>query len=573
MKKQLLPTVIDQPMLDRIYGFCYARTSDRYVADALCSDILLAVMKTARDDAGAELAQPDAFLWKIAYRVYADFCERRKTEQGRAGMSVSLSDEETSERIPAAGEDADDPVSAILAAEEREELRAQLREIYRQIAFLGAAYRSVTVAFYLDGLSTKEIARREGIAENTVRQRLFAAREKIRKEAKTMSNQKMIQNDETMGLRPMHWIVWGTGNPLTGRAAEVCGRQISRHVVWLCRKQARTAKEISELLRIPMAYAEEELDLQVRGEKGYGMLRRTDDGKYIANVLLFDREEITAAHSIYLRHMPALCEAVSAYAKEHMAEYLAFPFLNRVVDENLVLWQQVFHYDCKISNLVADALEKRCFADISGAKRPYMNFIYEDVPGMRSWGGGCDGITLEHLCGYEKVHISNMYNSTLEAHFRCDHTMTRGGHLITNDAPLLLSIRAVNGIALSSLSQNEKETAAKAMEEGYLLRDGEMLYTKYLVYPMADYEKDATFVINRDLGDTLAPVTDAIADELSDLFRRILPPHLLCEYRFANYLAAIPLADSLIEAMLENGMLRAPENGRGAEGMWMAVLK
>ncbi|MBQ8578297.1 MAG: hypothetical protein IJ449_10105 [Clostridia bacterium] len=90
---------------------------------------------------------------------------------------------------------------------------------------------------------------------------------------------------------------------------------------------------------------------------------------------------------------------------------------------------------------------------------------------------------------------------------------------------------------------------------------------------MPECEKDEIFFINRDLGDTLAPVTDAIADELSDLFRRILPPHLLCEYRFANYLSAIPLADSLIEAMLENGMLRAPENGRGAEGMWMAVLK
>ena len=38
VKRDLLKT-IDDGLLDKLYGFCYARTNDSYEAEELCSDI------------------------------------------------------------------------------------------------------------------------------------------------------------------------------------------------------------------------------------------------------------------------------------------------------------------------------------------------------------------------------------------------------------------------------------------------------------------------------------------------------------------------------------------------------
>ena len=82
-----------------------------------------------------------------------------------------------------------------------------------------------------------------------------------------------------------------------------------------------------------------------------------------------------------------------------------------------------------------------------------------------------------------------------------------------------------------------------------------------------------TDVDHRPLTAAIVPICREIAEELAVLLRKILPPHLLGEYRFANLLAGVPLDDSLIETLIEKGLLTAPENGVGAEGMWMQVEK
>ena len=374
-------------------------------------------------------------------------------------------------------------------------------------------------------------------------------------------------NENAMKLQPMHWNIWGTGNPNTGEAAAHCNRQFSRHLVWLCRKQARTAKELSELLCVPMSYVEEELEIQRFGRSGYGMLRKTEDGKYISNVILFDRAEIAAAQKIYLDRIPALCDAIVRFAEAHLDEYMSHPYLNKVVDKNLVLWRQVKHYSGMVDWEVEHAL-RSVFADVTETSdRPYSQFIFEQDPNARDWGGGCDGIGGSDIAGYKRLQIVNLYNSTLQPHFHC-------GHNITDDPVLLLAIHALEGISMEALTDTEKEYAAKAIQCGYLYRDGDMLYTKFLCEPMGEsMTGNITDVDHRPLTAAIVPICCEIAEELAVLLRKILPPHLLGEYRFANLLAGVPLDDSLIETLIEKGLLTAPENGVGAEGMWMQVEK
>lgn len=89
----------------------------------------------------------------MARNVYADFCVRRAVKRrcstaATEDVLARLADE-------TAGDDGD---------------AERLTAVFRRIAFLTKAYREAMILFYLDGLSTAEIAARTGASETAVRQ-------------------------------------------------------------------------------------------------------------------------------------------------------------------------------------------------------------------------------------------------------------------------------------------------------------------------------------------------------------------------------------------------------------------
>ena len=54
MKKRDLLKYFDESLLDKLFGFCYARTNDSYEADELCSDIVYALAEAANHDGEIE---------------------------------------------------------------------------------------------------------------------------------------------------------------------------------------------------------------------------------------------------------------------------------------------------------------------------------------------------------------------------------------------------------------------------------------------------------------------------------------------------------------------------------------
>ena len=79
MKKQDLLKIIEPEFVEKLFGFCYARTSDSHEAQDLCSDIVFALVKAANTEGDVDNVYP--FAWQIARHVYADFCERRKNRR------------------------------------------------------------------------------------------------------------------------------------------------------------------------------------------------------------------------------------------------------------------------------------------------------------------------------------------------------------------------------------------------------------------------------------------------------------------------------------------------------------
>ena len=178
------------------------------------------------------------------------------------------------------------------------------------------------------------------------------------------------------------------------------------------------ASEVAQALNVPTVYIEEELELLAAGANGqYGLLRRLDDGRYAINIVLFDRDEAERAFAIYTERLPLVSDTIAAFVEKNKAAYLAYPYLNRKVDLNLILWQQVFFMAQAFSEQVERILAERYFADVQEPSRPYSVYGYRFFG--KEYGCGWDGTSAENLCGYARVRADNIYISRIRKHFSC----------------------------------------------------------------------------------------------------------------------------------------------------------
>ena len=550
MKKQELLEIMDQELLEKLFGFCYARTRNSQEARELCSDIMFELVKAAR--AEGDIENLYGFLWQVARNTYADFTDRKN----RHITGVYQGNPE-------------DVLPFLTSQEGGDDSKELLDAVYGQISFLTKAYREVMILFYLDGLSTAEIALRQNTSEVAIRQRLLAARKKIQSEVEEMAE----INPKPVILDQIEFQIWGTGDPFWGDPSHVCTRQFSRHLVWLCRKKSVSATEAAEQLHVPTVYVEE-LEILRKGVNGqYGLLRRLDNGRsamgknamgrYAINFILLDREEMGQVCGAYREQVPTVCRILSDYVKAHKEEYLAFPYLNRERDWNLILWQQVHMMWHTFRGCVERILREKYFAQVKRVERPFSVFGYEGA--SKDCGGGWDTVKAENICGYSRIQMENIYNKWIGRHFNVWHYVAR-------DAQLQMALRALEGLSLDGLSEAEKEDAARAIECGYLYREGGMLYTKILVCSRED--RDRLFDLTGRLAQGyLDECAEAVAEKMARLIRRIVPEHLLGEWEFANQLADMAVLDALIESLVGEGILTPPEDGLGAEGCWMSVEK
>ena len=139
-----------------------------------------------------------------------------------------------------------------------------------------------------------------------------------------------------------------------------------------------SATEVAKELNVPTVYVEEELEILTKGENGkYGFLRKLENGKFAINVILFDQNTIEKAHALYKEQIPQIAAVVTDYIEQNKNEYLAFPYLNRKVDLNLILWQQVTVIARAFSSQVNKILGDTYFKDIPKLQQEFS--VYDTV--------------------------------------------------------------------------------------------------------------------------------------------------------------------------------------------------
>ena len=534
----------DKQFLDNLYGFAYQRTNNSYEAEDLCSDIILRVISAVHKN--SEINNSYAFVWTIARRVYADFSKKRKISASR-GFTF-----ECPNQILDSGNNSIDEYI------ENENDKFQLRQIMREIMFLSKIYRDVCVMYYLDEFKISAIANRLSITESAVKFRLHSARETIKKGVEKMESTNLT-------LKPIDIAYIGTGNPVGNDPRVVAERSFSKNLVYLCKDTERSIKEISELLGVPMPFVEEEVNIQVQGQNGYyGLLRKTDSGKYISNFIIVDYDDFMKVNEMYKRNTDIIAEKFDSYLKRNEKKILDKPFLNKQTDIRFIAWSLVSRVNWWFSGNVEKRITEKYFSEITPTKRDFFTFGIAAKSGQHIDIGfyGCDGNNAHDIDGYENIHIQNIYGRRIKKHFSC-------GHDISQDKQIRLTIKAIKGLPVSSLSENEKETAAKAIESGYLKKENETLYPKILV---SETETVYSDIINGFIDET-NDLIEPVADEMYTFIKKYVPKHLMGEYKLFIGQTATGLLDGLIEKCIELGTLIPPAKTLGAEGVMMVVTK
>lgn len=543
---ETLKCIDNKEFIDMIYHFSYHRCNTSSEAEELCSEIILAIISSVRKQDSIDNFY--AYVWTIARRVYADYCKKQNNEH-------QITSIENENMMIAATKN---EIDILMEAHEEKE---QLKNIFKEISFLSKAYREVMIMYYIDGLKISDIAGKLHISETTVKQRLFSARNSVRKEVNTM-------NERNYLLKPIKLAFFGTGSPVGNDPREKAERSLSQNLVYLCKSKPKSAKELSEELCIPMPYIEEELEIQCRGENGeYGLLKKLDNGKYTINIHLVDYEEYDLANRIYEKHLPAFCDKLKTYLKKNEKKILSFPYLNKQKDLHFILWalisRMIWGFECKIN----DILKEKHFADITPVKRDFtcvaIAYTDDQHPAFNFYG--CDDIDATSISGYKWVLASNIYGDRIEKHFECGHNFSR-------DEKLLMTLQSIGGISVNKLTESEKEVASKAIECGYLRKNGDTIEPDIIVISQKDLIAfyDFAYAFNDDTMD----ISEQIADELAAFMKKHIPEHLMNEYPvYTSLIAGIRILSNAIEECISEGLLIPPANRTGAEGILMAVQK
>lgn len=544
--KDALQQIAEKNFIDKLYQFSYRRCDTSHEAEDLCSDIILAVISAMSRQENIDHFH--AFVWTIAHRVYADFSEKRN----KAKNTISI------ENAAFSFFSEEDEIEKFIEETEAEQ---NLKKILAEISFLSKSYREVMVLYYMDGLKVAEIAGRLHISETTVKQRLFSARNTVRKEVNTMNNR-------NLSLKPIQLTFIGTGNPIGNDPRSKAERTFSQNLIYLCKDKPKTAKDLSEELCVPMPYIEEELEIQCYGENGsYGMLRKLDNGKYITNILLVDYEEYDQANKIYENHLSAYCRLLKENFEKQKSSIVSFPYLSEQTNANFVLWslisRTIWDFEKKVQNTIQQWWSKH----IEPSKRPFTTvavaYRTEQNPNFAFYG--CDGIGANSVKGYKSIHISNIYGRRIDAHFHC-------GHNLSTDPKLLMLIDSIKGVCSNNLSEDEKEIAAKAIACGHLRKSGNLLLPQVVAFE--ERFADDFYNLSYSLNAGTESIAEEIARELSAFMQKHIPTHLLSEYHhYVSLIAGERILSATIEECIKEGLLTEPASRLGAEGVILTVEK
>ena len=245
-------------MSKSIFQYCLSRTSSYQESEDLSQEILLTLC-----DSIANLRDEKAFyafVWRTADNILKGWY-RNKDKRNTAELDDTIWDAAW-ERL----------------AEQTQE-NEQLTLIMRELALLNSNYRRVMVAYYIDGLSVRDISARFSLTQSMVKYLLFQSRSRIKEDIT------MERNFGELSYRPVELIPrsWGKFNVFH----DMFSSRVKQNIMMACYYEKQTEEQISLQTGVPTAYLEHEIAQLLEHEF---LLEK--NGYYLSNIVIVTQKMV-----------------------------------------------------------------------------------------------------------------------------------------------------------------------------------------------------------------------------------------------------------------------------------------
>lgn len=247
-------------MSKSIFQYCLSRTSSYQESEDLSQEIMLTLcesIENLRDEKAFY-----AFVWRTADNILKSWY-RDKDKRHTAQLSDTLSD------------------GSWEALEEQAQLHEQLQLMTRELSLLNSNYRRVMVAYYIDGLSVKEISADFSLGQSMVKYLLFQSRKRI-KEGITME-----RNFGEYSYNPVK-LQWRWLTAPTRDYSGLHFSSIQQNILMACYYDKQNEEQLSLQLGVPTAYLEDELKNLAEHE-----LLTEKNGYYLTSVMINTKRAMT----------------------------------------------------------------------------------------------------------------------------------------------------------------------------------------------------------------------------------------------------------------------------------------
>lgn len=153
MNNKEIFTKLYQENIDKVYRFIYLKVDNKDIAEDLTADLFSNIWKNIiqKPDFIDKIDNIQAFLYKSAYNKVIDFYKLKKKEI-------------------LTGEEIDTITSAIIEPEQNQAIiNIEMEEAKKLLDKLDKKYRDIIILYYIEELSTKEIAQITGKSEVNIR--------------------------------------------------------------------------------------------------------------------------------------------------------------------------------------------------------------------------------------------------------------------------------------------------------------------------------------------------------------------------------------------------------------------
>ncbi|MDP6775986.1 MAG: sigma-70 family RNA polymerase sigma factor [Candidatus Latescibacteria bacterium] len=424
----------------------------------------------------------------------------------------------------------------------------ELREGIRQaLAAVSQQARRALGMYYLEGFSTSEIAGRLGIAENTLRQRLYHGRRQLGKELAAMP-ETAAQRLETIGRPVMRFSLWGqkSSDASALHPFGLTRSLLAQQVLAEIGKEQRTEEAIATEVGADRIYIADCLADLVQGE----LVRATDDGGYLADCFILSSDDQEALSPLKREIGPRDAEIIAAHADDVRDAFSRCPFESLGFPWEDMRW-------ILLAVLVGNLGVRRACSEIYDLEPPmrpdgYAWYFFgaakdaRDTAGTR-WTAGCNTSLDERGGG------SHLWTPAIER---------EGGYLPGPGARQIICAlaegpRDLDRVAGESEEEDLRTDLAEMIQAGWIAKEGDRLRLAVPVFAEAEDR-------------VLCPVVDDICREiveesrkpglegLEDLLDELGFSHLRAQYPAMRASASSSISGYCFEALVELGLLGKP---------------